>query len=183
MMVRASTASTFSPFSSSFFFICSELLHCCCHVLFSHGTRMGTFRLFCYSDYLFHYLLYFFCFPDDFCVLLSVSPVTTRCFYGNGKLYKHHWIDPLLCALKKKRHLIKHRYWFFLNLHLQMTLGDWQAQTDNWFDLKWQWNRWKPVSNKCLFNCKLSSIWSPLHLINPSPEWPNVITLHTWNFQ
>lgn len=57
----------------------------------------GHLGFFCSWDYLFLYLLYFFCFPDDFCVLLSVSTVTTRCFYGNGKLCSniYHWTDPL----------------------------------------------------------------------------------------
>lgn len=91
-MVRASRASILSPFPSSF---SRTLLWALTMLLSGLGQKQvvvggeggeGHLGFFCSWDYLFLYLLYFFCFPDDFCVLLSVSTVTTRCFYGNGKL-------------------------------------------------------------------------------------------------
>lgn len=67
------------PFSLSFIFCDMAAVS----ILF-HMGHLG----FCLQDYVFLYLLYFFCFPDDFCVLLSVSTITTCCIYGHGK-FKH----------------------------------------------------------------------------------------------
>lgn len=50
------------------------------------GGGFLTFILFVCTFFWLPPFIIFFCLPDDFFVLLSVSTVTPRCSYGNGKL-------------------------------------------------------------------------------------------------